>query len=262
MRRFSVLALLGVPAFAATAAGANTAPPAREKLSAFVCHTALEPADRMISVRAVMRPMTGTRKMAVRFELLSKPAVAVPFSEVRGGDLGTWISPTDPPTLGQQPHDVWTVSHPVDNLPAPATYRYKVHFRWTGSGGKVLATRTHVSPACWQPELRPDLVVQSIRVAPVDGKPQMNSYTAVIRNAGATAAPAFEVAFTPGGSTSTKIKTVQRLPAHATSEVTFIGAACTAATAPTIKVDPHRRIDEANTANNSLTAVCPAATGP
>jgi hypothetical protein len=262
MKRLLTLPLVGVVAFASTAAGATTAQAPRDKLTGFVCRTALAPADRMISVRAVMRPLTGTKKMAVKFDLLSRGPGVVPFSEVRGGDLGTWIAPTDPSTLGQQPHDVWIVSHPVDNLPAPATYRFRVTFRWTGAHGKLLAVKTRLSQACRQPELRPDLVLQSIRVDPVPGKPRMNQYTAVIRNAGATAAGPFEITFAPGGATTRKTRTIQRLAPHTTREEAFIGPACTAATAPILTLDPGNQVDEFNNANNSLTATCPPATGP
>jgi hypothetical protein len=238
---------------------ASSAEPPREKLTSFMCHKALAPANRTVSVRAVMRPVTGTKRMSMRFELLTRGSAAVPFADVRGSDLGTWMDPADPPTLGEEPHDVWTVSHPVGNLPAPAEYRFRVTFRWTGANGKVLASRTRVSAACFQPELRPDLLVQSILVQPVAGKPNQAQYEATIRNAGATAAGPFQVVFTTGGSTVSKTRTIQRLGRHESVRERFIGPACTAATAPRVTVDPNHRIDEFNPSNNSLTATCPPA---
>jgi hypothetical protein len=261
MKRIFVLGLVVVSVAAASAAATppNTTPPSPQKLSGFVCHRALQPAGRLVSVRAVMRPVSGTMKMSVRFELLSKPSSATTFSEVRGGDLGTWISPSDPQTLGTQPHDVWIVSHPVDNLPAPATYRFRVMFRWTAAGGKVLATHTLLSAKCFQPELRPDLLVQSITVEPVPGTPQQAEYVVVIRNAGASAAGPFQVVFAPGGSAPSKTHTIERLPAHTSREETFIGPVCSPTAPPTVTVDPGDHAHDLNPSNNSLTATCPAA---
>jgi hypothetical protein len=263
MKRGLTLWLLGLTACAALPgagwAAASPAEPPREKLTSFMCRKALDPANRAVSVRAVMRPVTGTKRMSMRFELLSRASAAVPFAGIRGSDLGTWMDPTDPPTLGEEPHDVWTVSHPVGNLPAPAEYRFRVTFRWTGAHGKLLASRTRVSATCVQPELRPDLLVQSIVVQPAAGKPNQAQYVATIRNAGATAAGPFQVVFTPGGSTVSKTRTIQRLGPHESRLQTFIGPACTAATAPTVTVDPNHRIDDVNLSNNSLTATCPPA---
>jgi hypothetical protein len=126
---------------------------ARAHLSDFVCHTAAQQTDRSVSIRASMRPVTGTQKMQMRFELLSRSNPGAAFVEVPGGGLGTWISPPSP-TLGQRAGDVWIVSHPVSNLPAPAVYRYRVSFRWTGAAGRLLATRTRSSASCHQPMLR------------------------------------------------------------------------------------------------------------
>jgi hypothetical protein len=48
----------------------------------------------------------------------------------------------------------------------------------------------------------------------------------------------------------------------ATEDVTFVGPACTAASAPTVVVDPGHTVDESNFANNTLTVdpSCPAVT--
>src|SRR5207237_8883869 len=123
---------------------------------------ALDPAQRSISIDAQMRPISHTQRMAIRFDLLARVKSARRYSAVHGGDLGTWLTPADQPTLGQRPGDVWLISHPVAGLPAPATYRYRVTFRWSGDHGHVLATRALMSDSCFEPELRPDLVVASI----------------------------------------------------------------------------------------------------
>jgi hypothetical protein len=213
----------------------------------------------VISVRAVMRPLAGTRAMAVRFELLTKTSARRPYAQVPGGDLGTWLSPTDPVTLGQDPNDVWIISHPVANLPAPASYRYKVSFRWTGAHG-VLATVTQFSTVCFEPDLRPDLLVRKITVTPISATSAR--YVAVIGNAGASAASGpFQVTLTaPGGFTAAPV-TIRRLGPHRLRSATFVGPSCTTAGAPTVTVDPAHVIDELNGDNNSLRARCPASSG-
>jgi hypothetical protein len=235
---------------------ANTATSAAT-LDRFLCQAALEPAQREISVQAVMRPVTGTQRMVMRVELLQRTKSGGPVTEVSGGDLGAWRTPSNP-TLGQRPKDIWNVEHPVIGLSAPASYRFRVTFRWTGSHGKVLAKVQRYSRWCAQPELRPDLLVQSITIEPIPNQPAADRYIAVIRNQGASAAGPFEVLFTPSGPSSVQVHTITLLPAHARRQVTFIGPACAVAGAPTISVDPGDQVADLNRSNNSLTATCPA----
>jgi hypothetical protein len=232
----------------------------RSQLADFACHKALDPTERSVFVRAVMRPVTGTQRMQMRFELVSRSSVTG-VQSLPGYGLDTWRSPPDP-TLGQRPGDRWIVPFSVANLPAPARYHYQVSFRWIGPRGHVIATHMRSSTGCFQPELRADLLVSSIAVQPIAGKPDKDQYVAAIENRGRTAAGLFAVTFAPGGGTVTMTKTVQRLGAGETRDVTFVGPACSSSTAPTIVVDPNETVDEYDYANNSLTAlpVCPPLT--
>ncbi len=90
----------------------------------------------------------------------------------------------NPSTLGRNPKDVWIVRHPVNRIVVPANYRFKVSFRWLGSNHKTLTTATRWSATCWQPDMRPDLVVQSINVNRIPGDAAENQYVALIANAG------------------------------------------------------------------------------
>jgi hypothetical protein len=255
---------LGVCAGAAGVAGvagAAGAPPPRAALRGFVCQRALDPAARAVSVQAVMRPLPGTKKLALRFQLLRR-RTSGSFTLVRAGDLGTWITPNNP-TLGRLPGDVWEFTKPIVNLVvAPAAYRFKVTFRWTGAHGRVLGTAVRFSRICWQPELRPDLFVQSITVLPISGKPTKDAYVALIRNAGATGAGPFEVVFSPPDASALKTRIVQMLGPHKALRETFVGPLCTGTSAPTVIVDPAGLIDDYNRSNNSLTATCPASSVP
>ena len=139
-----------------------------------------------------MRPLTGTSKMQLKFELLRSTRTHPRFMSLHGKGLGNWISPTDP-TLGQQPGDVWIVTHPVVDLAGPATYKFRVTFRWLGSQGQTLGTATQTSATCYQPELRADLLVRSLSVNPITSGPSAGqwAYTAVIANRGLTGAGPF-----------------------------------------------------------------------
>jgi hypothetical protein len=224
-------------------------------LKDFVCHPAVKPGRRVVGVTAVMRPMPDTEHLAIRWQLTGTRAGHV--TRLRGGDLGKWISPHDP-TLGQQPADVWVLKHPVTGVPVGYTYRFRVSFRWFGSGGNVIATSTRTSAPCLQPDMRPDLAVKSITVSPVGGDPSQNQYVVWIENTGLTAAGGFDVAFTPGaGAGSTQTASFPQLGAHQSVSETFTGPACTSATSPTVTVDPDYAVPDANRANNSMTAGCP-----
>jgi hypothetical protein len=152
MRRLLILSVLASAAGpaalgASVAAGAD---PPRAILNGFVCRTSATALNRAISITAVMRPVSGTERMALKFELQRRAAGTASFADVSGGDLGKWIYPADPPTLGTRPDDVWKLDKQVVNL-ASAVYRFRVTFRWIGAGGSVLGTAVRRSPRCDQP---------------------------------------------------------------------------------------------------------------
>lgn len=251
MKRLTVLVfcLLAIGLIAASSVGAATT---RARLRSPACVTAMDPPARAISITATMRPMTGTTKMQLKFDLTSRANNARSFTRVRGGDLSTWVTPKDP-TLGAHPDDVWNLIKQVVDLKAPATYRFKVSFRWIGAHGKVLATAIKTSPTCYQPELRPDLQVRTITVAAIAGRPNVDEYVALIRNNGATATGPFEVQFTDGSVQKTH--SVADLDPHASVKQHFVGPSCTSGTA-NVTADPGNQVDDLNRANNSLNVTC------
>jgi CARDB len=251
---FAVAAgLVAVIVGSATASGAS-APPPRDQLRSFVCQKALDPPTRAVSIQAVMRPVTGTSKMQMRFDLMRKTKSAAAFKVVRGHFLGSWLSP-DNPTLGQRSGDVWIVNHPVVGLPAPATYRFRVSFRWIGSTGQQLSSAVLTSSTCYQPELRADLVVRSLTVTPLaSGK---SAYVAEIGNRGLTAAGPVEVDLA-GADPATQAQTLASVGPKSSARERFVAPACTAGSDLTVTVDPSHTIDEYDFANNVFTMPCPA----
>lgn len=237
-----LVALIAAAAAASIAPVAHAAAaPARAQLSPLACTTALDPAGRGVDVTATMRPLAGTQQLEASFSLLERPAGTRAWTAVAGAGLGAWVSPTDPLTLGQRPGDVWTVSHPVTDLPGPAAYRFSVVFRWLGTGGKILGQQKLGSGVCQQPELRPDLVVGTVTLMPSPAGRNRRVYAATISNTGLTAASAVPVELTVGSVVARK--TIKRIDAHGSQTVRFMGPACNAATPATVTVDPADQID-------------------
>ena len=236
----------------ASASGAGTPPP-RDQLRSFVCQKALDPPNRAVSIQAVMRPVTGTAKMQMRFDLMRRNKPGGTFHLVRGRLLGSWVTPQNP-SLGERPGDVWIVNHPVVDLPAPATYRFRVSFRWLGSSGQQLSSDVQSSSNCFQPEMRADLFVRSLTVTPLASG--QSAYVAEIGNRGLTAAGPVEVDLA-GVRTSTVAQTLASVGPKSSARQRFVGPACTAGTNLTVTVDPSHTIDEYDFDNNTLTMPCP-----
>jgi hypothetical protein len=262
MRRTLVASVVAVSACvagllaAAVGASARGGAP-RDHLTKFVCQRALEPAQRLVSVTAVMRPIHGTRRLELKFDLLTKPAGASTYAVVRGGDLGAWKSPPrQEVTLGTRPGDVWLLNHPVADLPAPAAYRFRVSFRWIGRHGRVLATVVRNSKTCFQPELRPNLEALSLVPHPIPNQPRRDLYVGTITDAGLTGAGPFSVEFADGSIV--KDRTVSHISPHQVLTVKFPGPACVPSAPPTMTIDPTQQVDAYTRANNSITATCPA----
>jgi hypothetical protein len=242
---------------ALAAASVSAAAPPRSQLTAFSCTHAQDPGARAVGITATMRPLSGTRKMAIRFELLQR-SPGLPAQEVTGGDLSTWRAPGNP-TLGQLPGDVWRLQKSVYNLDVPFTYQFRVSFRWTGAHGKTLGTATRFTHTCRQRELRPDLTVRSIAVSAIAGHPKKNLYTAVIADQGLTGAGPFQVLFAPGNTSAPTTDTINFLGAGRTRTLSFTGPLCNAANPPTVSADSASQVNDFERSNNVLAATCPAA---
>jgi hypothetical protein len=202
-----------------------------------------------------MRPIPGTERLAVRFQLLRRQDGAA--SLVRGGDLGTWISPADA-TLGRRAADVWQLTKSVADLAAPADYRFRVSFRWLGRHGRILGRAMRLTAECHQPELRPDLLVKSIAVTPDPASSTVDDYVATIQNDGASPTGPFQVEFAPGSGLAPKLRSLKSLGPHASIRVLFRGPVCNSANPPMVTADPAGQVDDRDPSNNSLTATCTA----
>jgi hypothetical protein len=237
---------------AASQAGAAAASlPA--SLGELVCHHALAPARRSVAATAVVHPITGSDKVAVRFRLLRRIAGQT-FTPVRGAGLNTWLTRSLAGTANS-----WRLIHTVSDLYAPAAYRFAVGFRWIGSGGRILASTVRSGRICHQPELRPDLQVLAVDVAPDASDAQDDVYRAQINDAGATGAGPFQVQLADQGVVTTR--RVIHIRAHRSLWVRLVGPTCSSAQPPVVTVDPHDRLDVYSRSQASLTATCPVPSG-
>ncbi len=252
----AVVGLAAVPVASVAAAS-----PPRSQLAGFACTHALDPGNRArVGVTAVMRPLPGTRKLAIRFDLLQR-SPGQPVQTVQSGDLGLFKSPANA-TLGRLPGDVWRLQKSVYNLDVPFAYQFRVSFRWTGLHGKVLGTATRFTHTCHQRELRPDLAVRSIAVAAVAGHPNKNLYTAVIADQGLSGAGPFQVLFAPGDNSPLMMTTISFLGAGMSRTLAFAGPVCDSTNPPTVSADSASQVDDFNRANNVLAAACPTSPSP
>lgn len=231
-------------------------PPPRDALGAIACHQAVNPLRRDVSVRATMRPLTGTQTLQIKFGL-NLTASGQPATAVVAGGLGQWLTPSEP-TLGQRPGDIWKLSKTVYNL-GRGSYQFSVAFRWLGTSGKVLRTSVLASSSCAIKELRPDLAVRSVKVRSLAGSPTRDRYLATVVNQGPTASGPFALLFDPGlAGASSQTKPVTSLTPGQSTTVRFTGPACDPASPTTVVADPTGTVDESDRSNNALTVTCPA----
>jgi hypothetical protein len=252
-----LVALAPASATAVLATSASAAQP-RAMLTGSRCQTALDPPARAISVTAVMRPLPQTAKLELEFQLLERAGGAAAWTAVPAPGFGTWLSPASPPTLGQQPGDVWKVTKPVADLDAPASYRFEVSFRWLGADGTVLGSATELGKVCREPELRPDLVVQSVK--PVQTRNGQTVYAAAVTDTGASGAGPVTVQLSSSGEVATT-KTVPHIAPHQTVVIRLLGPVCNPASPPTVTVDPNNQLDVSSRSQATLAAQCQASAG-
>jgi CARDB len=251
-----VVALAGACTSAPVLAVAATPP--STQLTNPGCHRAMLPSARKIAITGVMRPVSRTNSMEMMFDLQRSKHRAGPFSSVHGRGLDRWVHPPNS-TLGQRAGDIWKFDQKVSNLAGTAYYRFRVRFRWLGSNGHSLGTVEDVSPVCYQPELRADLIVRSLAATPVSGGPTQDRYVAWIGNRGATGAGPFQVTLAVP-SAPTQSATVGWVRPHSRVREVFTGPACTPGDQLTVTADPSGTVLDYNRANNTLNTPCPAAT--
>ncbi|HZV73931.1 MAG TPA: CARDB domain-containing protein [Conexibacter sp.] len=263
----AALAAGAVPAAAtgAAAPGSQVAhratapdPPAGARLTA--CRPSPLIGKRTAVVGTWMRPLANGRRLAVRIDLYERIAGGrwTLRSDVPG--LGTWTMPSDA-LVGTRAGDVFKYRQAVDGLAVPASYRFRVGFRWLGAAGAVVRETSVVTGTCRQPDLRPDLVLKAVRTDRSSRGRGLVRYAVTVSNVGRSPATHVVVAATlPGDAAPNRhLRTVDRLEPGAGAVVVFTGPGCAAGAQPAAFVaDPSNALDEVHEANNELAATCPA----
>src|SRR4051794_6073198 len=169
-------------------------------------------------------------KMQMRFTLQASTPDAPKFRKVAADTFGAWI--TAPASARR-----YTYDKTVRELLVPASYRVAIDFRWR-SGAKTVRSERALSPICRQPDLRPDLVLRSVRA-------ERDGYTAVVVNRGKQPAGAFDVDFQRNGTSVGSSRVTGVAPGQVV-DVFLPGPQCGEGEALTAVVDPRAEVDEAD----------------
>ena len=148
------------PPLATGATGASGAtgpgwPGAPRSASSSTCHTDAAPSNRYAIFASDDRAGRSAARSRCRSTSCSRSAAAAAASRSSGARGSAWVT-------SQRGIGIFTYSHEVTALPAPAAFRVLVRARWIGRGHRILRRLDALSPVCVQPLLEPDLAVTSI----------------------------------------------------------------------------------------------------
>ena len=128
-----------------------------------------------------MRPLAAGRRLAVRVDLWQRVPGARWTQRTDVPGLGVWIAPSNP-QLGSQPGDIFKYRQSVGRLAVPASYRFRVSFRWSDAAGAVVRATSVTTATCRQPDLRPDLVLAAVQATPAPRHGGLVRYAVTVRN--------------------------------------------------------------------------------
>src|SRR4051812_21351286 len=151
------------------------------------CDTAADTA----TFRGSMTTMRRASTLQLRFTLQARIKGGGGFQHVvapEGSTFDTWLS-SSPGKKG------YVYDKAVENLEDGAWYRAVVRFRWRNAKGETIARTIKATPACKQPDLRPNLRVKSVTAEP-GTSPSTRTYLVRVVNSGATEAPGFSTGLT------------------------------------------------------------------
>ncbi len=110
------------------------------------CFTALVQTERSATFAGEMTAIAGSVRMAMRIDLQVKLPGEEQFHTISAPGLGVWrVSDVGVRTYRYLRH--------ITNLPAPASYRAWVRYRWLSDHGHVLKTTERRSLRCEQPSI-------------------------------------------------------------------------------------------------------------
>lgn len=240
MRRLALITLT-TAVLAGGAVAVAQAPPLAAKLA--TCQTGAQPTDRFAVFTGSMPRENRTVTMAMRFDLFERRPGGG-FQPVTLPRWGVWEKTSKQGVPG------FIYTKRVEQLEFPAAFRAVVSFRWYDAKGKLIDQAQRTSPACRQPDQRPDLHVRRV-VFPAGKAPTK----VVVRNRGRSNAGAFAV----NGKRGDLVKgaTLAGLPASEQVTVGLPLGRCTPGEPVTITLDPAGQVDESHEDDNTTTVSCP-----
>lgn len=237
-------------ALVATAAPAAAQPvPAPVKAKLMGCETALDQADRFAVFEGEMRSVAGASRLQMRFSLRGREPGHDRWVKVAAPGFGTWISAT--PGVRR-----FVYTRRVEDLLAPARYRVIARYRWLDAAGAVLRTAERRTPVCRQTDRRANLVPLSIDIEPGSMR-DTRTYVVPVTNDGGLGADRFTVRLTVDGK-SPPVSQVEGVHAGERMLVSFEAPTCRPGSVISVTVDADGVIDEADEADNTITASCPS----
>jgi len=262
-----------VAAVVASAASAATAPArvAYQRVGAFdrqgalrlsgalvtasvaACTTGSSDLQRAATFSAQMNAVPGTRTMSMSFDLYEQTSASSGYVAVNAPGFGLWQT-------SNRGIASFTANENVVDLPAPASFRALVHYRWLDRHGRVIRRTDRVTAACVETAPEPDLFIVRITRAPGSPPKTTMLYGVVVRNSGPGAAGAFEVAFSVNGTPLPDQQVTALAPQTATT-VQFSGPRCTPGSTITAQVDPAGAITEPPDPSRTIAYTCPSPSG-
>jgi hypothetical protein len=216
------------PPLAATLAGCHDGPTAKERFAVFT---------------ASMPALRGTDRMAIRFSLEQRRSRR--WARVVAPKLGRFVR-SSPGRSG------FVYTKRVEQLREGASYRAVVTFRWYRADGAVQRSVVRRTPACEQPDQRPDLRVVAFEIEPAG---EESRFLVTVANEGRTAAGRFEVGVA-GGERDVK-RAVPGLAPGDRVTVELRAPRCAAGRQLVAKADVRDAVDEASERGGEMTRVCP-----
>ena len=245
---FLLALAVAVPAVAQDAPPAQPAagespPPLKASLAA--CSVGASPDQRFAIFTGSMPAYRGTRRMAMKFNLYIRPTGADEWLAVRARGLGRWQR-SEPGREG------FVYTKRVERLLQGNEYRVAVRFRWYQAPGLRRRDRVRRTPVCRQPDQRPNLKVESLRIRP-GADADSRRYVVTVINAGETAAGAFDVGLV---TTRDDVRSVPGLPAGERATVEVAAPACPMGDRVAARVDIRGVVDESSERDNRFIALC------
>lgn len=217
------------------------------------CRVAVGARERYAIFAAQMTQVAGGRRMAIRIGLRQRTPPGRGYRALSAPGLGVWRESSS------GVHRYRYVKQVVD-LPAPATLRAAVDFRWLDAHGRVIRRARRLTPPCAQPDERPRLILGAVTVVPGLASAS-DAYRVVVRDTGRGPAPSFVVAVAVNGQPAAA-RSVERLGAAATTSLTVEGPRCGAGGTVQITLDPARQVQEAPGGGLARTLACPLPHAP